>query len=112
MPEACPPNFRLNALPHFTLQASNRRGNLMRQRDIVVMGASAGGIGAFETILSSFPWDLKASMFIVLHTTEDSPGLLPEILNRSSKLPVLYAQNNAQVLPGRVYVAPGGAHHM
>jgi len=84
----------------------------MRQHDIVVMGASAGGIGAFETILSSFPWDLKASTFVVLHTTEDSPGLLPEILNRSSKLPVLYAQNNAQVLPGRVYVAPGGAHHM
>ena len=83
----------------------------MARRDFIVMGASAGGIGVFETILCSLPWDFQASIFIVLHTTEDSPGLLPEILNRSSKLPVLYAVNNAQVLPGRVYVAPVGARH-
>jgi two-component system chemotaxis response regulator CheB len=84
----------------------------MAQPDIVVMGASAGGIDVFEKILSSLPWDFQASIFIVLHTTEDSPGLLPEILNRRSQLPVLYALHRAQILPGRVYVAPGGAHHL
>lgn len=84
----------------------------MARPDIIVMGASAGGIGVLQTILSSLPWDLKASIFIVLHTTEESPGLLPEILNRSSKLPVLFATREAQILPGRVYVAPGGTRHL
>jgi two-component system, chemotaxis family, protein-glutamate methylesterase/glutaminase len=84
----------------------------MPQRDIIVMGASVGGIDTFQTILSSLPWDFKASIFIVLHTSEDSPGVLPEILNRSSKLPVLYALHKTEILPGRVYLAPGGAHHL
>src|SRR5438874_953541 len=95
-----------------TFPASKRLNDFMTPRDIIVMGASAGGIETLETILSSLPWDLKASIFVVLHTTEDSPGLLPEILNRSTKLPVLFATHNAQILPGRVYVAPGGMRHL
>ena len=84
----------------------------MPRRDIVVIGASAGGVATLQTILSALPWDLQASLFIVLHTTEDSPGVLPEILNRSSKLPALYAVNKAPVLPGRVLIAPPGARHL
>jgi two-component system chemotaxis response regulator CheB len=84
----------------------------MAHRDIIVIGASAGGIGVLETILAALPWDLRASLFIVLHTAEESPGLIPEILNRASKLPVLYAVHNAPILPARVYIAPAGARHM
>jgi two-component system, chemotaxis family, protein-glutamate methylesterase/glutaminase len=84
----------------------------MARRDIIVIGASAGGIRVLETILSGLPWDFQPSVFVVVHTTEESPGLLPEILNRSSKLAVLYAVHNAPILPSRVYVAPSGARHM
>jgi two-component system, chemotaxis family, protein-glutamate methylesterase/glutaminase len=84
----------------------------MPTRDIVVMGASAGGIGVLQKVLGALPWNLPASLFLVVHTAEDSPGLLPEILNRYSKVPVLYAVHNAPILPGRVYVAPGGQRHM
>lgn len=77
-----------------------------------MLGASAGGIGVLQTILSALPWDFPGSLFIVLHTSEDSPGLLPEILNRTSRLPVLYAVHNAPILPTRVYVAPAGQRHM
>jgi len=84
----------------------------MPRRDIVVIGASAGGIGVLQTILASLPWDLPASIFIVVHTSEDNPGLLPGILNRSSKLPVLYGVHNAPILPARVYVAPPGQRHL
>jgi two-component system chemotaxis response regulator CheB len=97
---------------HGVSRASKGLDDLMPARDIIVMGASAGGIETLETILSSLPWDLKASIFVVLHTTEDSPGLLPEILNRSTKVPVLFAVHKAPILPGRVYVAPGGARHL
>jgi two-component system chemotaxis response regulator CheB len=76
------------------------------------MGASAGGISVLQKILSALPWDLAASVFVVVHTSEDSPGLMPEILNRYSKLPVLYAVHNAPILPARVYLAPGGPRHM
>lgn len=84
----------------------------MPNRDIVVIGASAGGIEALQTILSALPWDFPGSAFVVLHTSEDSPGLLPEILNRASKVPVMYAVHNAPILPARVYIAPSGQRHM
>ena len=84
----------------------------MARRDIIVIGASAGGIEVLETVLSSLLWDFRAAVFVVLHTTEDSPGLLPGILNRHSQMPVLYAVHNAPILPSRVYIAPGGARHM
>jgi len=84
----------------------------MSRRDIIVIGASAGGIEALRVLLSSLPIDLPASVFIVLHSSEDSPGLLPEVLNRSSRLPVLYAVHNMPIFPSRVYVAPSGASHL
>jgi two-component system chemotaxis response regulator CheB len=84
----------------------------MPHRDIIVMGASAGGIETMRTVLETLPWDLPASVFVVLHTTEDSPGVLPEILNRRSGLPAMYAVHNAPILPGRVYIAPAGQRHL
>ena len=84
----------------------------MGRRDIIVVGGSAGALQVLQAIVSAFPWDFPAAVFVVLHTTEDSPGLLPEILNRSSKLPVLYAHHNVEILPSRVYVAPAGQRHM
>lgn len=84
----------------------------MARRDIVVIGGSAGSLQVLQTILQSLPWNFAPSIFVVLHTTEDSPGVLPEILNRSSKLPVMYAIHNAEILPSRVYVAPAGQRHL
>lgn len=61
-----------------------------------------------RTIAGSLPAGLPASIFVVLHTRED--GTLPELLNSVSKLPALYAVHNAPILPGRIYLAPGGRH--
>ena len=84
----------------------------MPKHEIVTIGASAGGIEALQTVLGALDWEFPASVFVVLHTTEDSPGVLPEILNRQSKLPVMYAVHDAPILPSRVYVAPAGQRHM
>ena len=84
----------------------------MAPRHIVVIGGSAGSLQVLQTILSALPWDFAAAVFVVLHTTEDSPGLLPEILNRHSKVPVMYAVHNAEILPSRVFIAPAGQRHM
>jgi len=84
----------------------------MPHRDIVVIGGSAGSLQVLQTILSALPWNFPAAVFIVVHTTEDSPRLLPDILNRESKLPVMYAVHNAEILPSRVYIAPAGSRHL
>lgn len=84
----------------------------MAHRDIIVIGGSAGSLQVLQTILPQLPWDFRPSVFVVLHTSEDSPGLLPEILNRHSHLPVLYAVHNAPILPARIYIAPAGQRHM
>ncbi len=82
----------------------------MPQRDIVVIGASAGGIVTLQTVLSALPLHFPASVFVVMHTAENSPGVLPSVLNRSSVLPVLHASHHMPIYPGRVYVAPPSMH--
>lgn len=84
----------------------------MAKRDIIVIGASAGGLEVLQMLLAALPWDFAGSTFLVLHTSQDSPGLLPDILNRHSKVPVMYAVHNAPILPSRVYIAPAGRRHM
>lgn len=83
---------------------------LVPQRDIVVVGTSAGGIVTLQTVLSALPLHFPASIFVVMHTAENSPGVLPSVLNRSSALPVLYASHHMPIYPGRVYVAPPSLH--
>jgi two-component system chemotaxis response regulator CheB len=82
----------------------------MPQHDIIVMGASVGGISAIKTIVADLPGNLPAAVFVVIHTTEDNPGRLPSLLNRVSKMPVLYAVHDTPVLPGRIYLARPGRH--
>ena len=48
----------------------------MPTRDIVVMGASAGGVQALSKIVADLSSDLPAAVFIVLHVRATSPGLL------------------------------------
>jgi two-component system, chemotaxis family, protein-glutamate methylesterase/glutaminase len=84
----------------------------MAHRDIIVIGGSAGSLQVLQTILRDLPWDFPAAVFVVVHTSQDSPGLLPEIMNRHSHLPVMYAVHNAPILPSRIYVAPAGQRHM
>ncbi len=57
----------------------------MEHRDIVVIGASAGGLEAIRQILAAMPHDLEAVILIVLHTADHSASLLPQILKRASK---------------------------
>lgn len=84
----------------------------MARHDIVVIGASAGGLRALDTIFANLPANLPAAVFVVLHTTENSPGLLPQLFNRHSALPALYAVDKAPILPGRIYIAPPEPRHM
>jgi two-component system chemotaxis response regulator CheB len=78
--------------------------------DIVVIGASAGGLEGLRGLVAELPRDFPAAIFIVWHISPDSPGVLPEILSRSGELPAFNASHKEPILPGRIYVAPPDFH--
>src|SRR5215208_5131414 len=82
----------------------------MATRDIIVIGASAGGVSALTTVVASFPADLPAAVFIVLHIPADARSFLPTILGRDAALPVVHATHGEPISRGRVYVAPPDRH--
>lgn len=79
-------------------------------KDIIVVGASAGGIGALRALVGGLPADFAASVFVVLHTSPESPGLLADILDSRGRLPAAGAQDGERIRPGRIYVAPPDRH--
>jgi two-component system chemotaxis response regulator CheB len=82
----------------------------MQRKDIIVIGASSGGIDAFKGLFAALPRDLKASVFIVLHVAPYSLGILPEILERAGSMPASNAKDMEQIEPGHIYVAPPDFH--
>ncbi|HWG20613.1 MAG TPA: chemotaxis protein CheB [Terracidiphilus sp.] len=82
----------------------------MADRDIVVIGGSAGSIGAIEEIVQSLPPDLDAAIFVVIHLSPRGRSYLPQILDRRCSLPVTAAQDGDRIEPGHVYVAPPDRH--
>jgi two-component system, chemotaxis family, protein-glutamate methylesterase/glutaminase len=86
------------------------QGETMRNHNIIVIGASMGGLEALRALVKQLPADLPAAVFIVLHITPSAPSLLAPILGRESALPVAAAQNGEAVEYGRVYVAPPDHH--
>jgi two-component system chemotaxis response regulator CheB len=81
------------------------------QRDIVVVGASAGGVEALGTLFAGFPQELPAAVFVVLHVMSGGASVLPKILTRAGALPVGAAVDGEPIERGRAYVAPSD-HHM
>ena len=82
----------------------------MPQHDIVVIGASAGGLQALTAIVERLPRSLRACVLVVVHSSAEADGILPNILSKVSALPVAYAKNGAQLAPGRIFIAPRDHH--
>ena len=83
----------------------------MARKDIVVVGASAGGMEALQKLVSHLPPDLPAALFIVWHLSPGAKSILPQILSKSGPLKAVHPQDGDPIEPGRIYVAPND-HHM
>ena len=59
----------------------------MPGHDIIVIGASAGGLKALGAIVGSLPTEIDAAIFIVQHLPADKPSILPKILADVGSLP-------------------------
>ena len=82
----------------------------MTVRDIIVVGASAGGVEALCTLAAGLSASLPAAVFVVLHIPPHSPSQLASILARAGPLPVETASDHAPIRPGRIYVAVPDRH--
>ena len=84
--------------------------NRKSSRDIVVVGASVGGVAALLDLVKTLPADFPAPVFVVQHLAPDSPSILPQLLSSVSALPVKHPKNEETVRPGVIYVAPPDHH--
>jgi two-component system chemotaxis response regulator CheB len=79
-------------------------------KDIVVIGASVGGIEALRALVAGLPPDLPASIFVVLHTSPQAPGMLAEILDYAGGLSARSPKDRERIHRGTIYVAPPDRH--
>jgi two-component system chemotaxis response regulator CheB len=83
----------------------------MVRRDIVVIGASAGGVRALRMLAACLPADFTASVCVVLHIGAHQSSL-PALLGAVGPLPAAHPANGEKLRPGRILVAPPDHHLM
>lgn len=76
----------------------------------VVMGCSAGGMGALRTVLSGLDRSFPRPVIVVCHTGSEDITTFCELLELTSRLPVREARERQCAIPGVVHMAPSGYH--
>ncbi|MEV6612013.1 chemotaxis protein CheB [Kutzneria sp. NPDC051319] len=79
-------------------------------RDVIVVGASAGGVESLRSLLAALPADLPATVLVVLHMPAGGSSALSAILNRVSLLPVHPARHGTPLRHGHVHAAVPDHH--
>jgi two-component system, chemotaxis family, protein-glutamate methylesterase/glutaminase len=75
---------------------------------VIAFGSSAGGIDPLRHILGELPADINASLLVVQHLSSHYPSKLPEILQRSTTLPIIKVTEDMPMEKGKVYVISEG----
>lgn len=78
--------------------------------DLVVVGASAGGVEALSKLVSYLPRDFDVPVLVVLHLPAFAKSVMPDILSRAGPLTATHALDGERLAGGHVYVAPPNAH--
>jgi len=75
---------------------------------IIGIGASAGGLEAFELFFKTMPAESGMAFVLVPHLDPGHASMLSEILQRNTTMPVHEAQDQIQIQPNHVYIIPPG----
>jgi two-component system CheB/CheR fusion protein len=78
------------------------------QFPIVGIGASAGGLNAIQKLLENLPENTGLAFVVIQHLAATQESMLPEILSRSTKMPVTKVADEMPVEINHVYVIPSG----
>ncbi|HVW27146.1 MAG TPA: chemotaxis protein CheB [Polyangiaceae bacterium] len=81
-------------------------------RDIIVIGASAGGVEALQELMRQLPRRFSAAVFVVCHIAPLGTSRMAEVLRTASALPVEFATNEEPIKLGEIRVAPPDRHLM
>ncbi len=73
---------------------------------VVAIGASAGGLAAFQELIENLPTDTGMAFVLLSHILRESKSLLPEILSHSTKMPVVQVTEKEQILKNHIYILP------
>ena len=81
-----------------------------QRRDVIVLGASAGGVPTLMGLFAKLAVVSEARIAAVLHRSPVYEGRLPGVLGRHSTVPVVEPHNGEVWEPGRIYIAPRDQH--
>jgi len=79
-------------------------------RDIIVLGGSAGSIPSLINIVSAFPDNLPAAVFVIIHFRNREKSNLAHVLSHNSRLSAQDAVDGEKIKNGRIYVAVPDRH--
>lgn len=91
-------------------RGQSTKRNSMQKRDIIVIGASAGGVNALIDFVKSLPQNLDASIFVVLHLHPSTPSNLPAILTNFGPFTAIHPEDGERIKTQRIYIAPPDHH--
>jgi two-component system CheB/CheR fusion protein len=92
-----------------TRKTQNSSSNNNRPVSVVGIGASAGGLEAFEQLLRALPGDTGMAYVLIQHLAPKHESILSELLSRATKLPVVEVTEGMKVQADHVYVIPPNA---
>lgn len=73
---------------------------------VVAIGASAGGLAAFQELIEHLPADTGMAFVLLSHILRGSLSLLPEILSHSTNMPVVQVTDKEKILANHIYILP------
>ncbi|WP_161539891.1 chemotaxis protein CheB [Glaciimonas sp. PCH181] len=82
----------------------------MTQRNIVVIGCSAGSFEGLRILVAGLPSTLPAALLVVTHMPADRRSFLADILNGASALPAIRPLEGDPVIHGRIYLPTVDRH--
>jgi len=98
---------RINVSPRETA----RPQRAARMPELIAIGSSTGGVEALMQVLSEFPADCPPTL-IVQHLPAAFTTSFAARLDRASRATVVEAKGGESLMPGHIYLAPGGERHM
>jgi two-component system, chemotaxis family, protein-glutamate methylesterase/glutaminase len=91
-------------------QSNHTSGPPETSFEVVAVAASAGGLNALSRLLAGLPGDFPAAVVVVQHLDPRHRSLMADILSRRTALQVKQAEEDDELSPGRVHIAPPNKH--